>query len=247
MRALRSRVGVTFVAVVLAMVWASSGAEAAEVPAPGSALAAKLAASPIVKKLNRIAVLLAGEHSGPALEARGAVATAFAAAGHETVVVAVPVAENPNRALLSNILTERSADAVADRQDFNSRRPRAGCAVVLCGARGEPLFEYEGGASTANRALAGTSDSAKALGPPLRVSRELLLLPGRRGLLQRGRQTRPGRTIGTGIRHRRSISGPCDRAVLGATWSSAEFVVCRALRMDSVRPPPPLTRSLTAG
>ncbi len=161
-------------AVMLAVVGVARGAGAAEVQPRDSALASRLAASPLVKKLNRIAILLAGEQSGAALEARANVATAFAATGHETVVVAVPVAEHPNRALLSHILAERSTDAVAVVRISTAGGLEA-LSVVLYGAGGEPLFEYESEASTGT---APAPAPAPPLGPPLRVSRELLLLPG---------------------------------------------------------------------
>jgi hypothetical protein len=221
MSALRSGAGIIRVAVVLAIVWAPRGAEAAEVHARSSALASKLAVSPIVKKLNRVAVLLAGKPSGPALEARADVALAFAAAGHETVVVEVPVAENPNRALLSKILTERSTDAVAIVR-ISTAPGLDALSVVLCGVRGEPLFEYE---SEASIRTAPSPPPTPALGPPLTVSRELLLLPGDAAFYNAvGRPDLAAR-----YRHRQTVKRAVQitggaTLVVGVVWGHLGFV-----------------------
>ena len=168
------RLTVAFTVAALAVVSAAGRAEATGVAgARGSALASALAASPIVKKISRIAIVLAGERSEAALAARAEVASAFAAAGQQVVVVEVPVAGEPNKALLSKILTDQSSGGAAVVR-ISTAGGLGALSVVLYDAEGEPVFDFEGEASVQPPP---PQVSRSDVGQPAAAPSDLALLP----------------------------------------------------------------------
>lgn len=148
-------------------------ARADEAAPSGKRLTAPLLASPIVRNFNRIALLVEGERTEPALAARAAVATALRDAGHDVEIVEDPLPAPGERSRLSKIATTHASAAVATVGISTDDYPRL--SLTLYNQAGYAVFEL---GADVTLAPAAPPPVAPFSPPPVPLSVNPLLIEG---------------------------------------------------------------------